>query len=147
MTNGNNDNNGNGNDGFFVGRTFDGEYPPEAALWCNRNGALIRSLDEGGGYVIAAVPRPADAELERLRFGRLRVERDRRLSATDWMMLPDCPLDDALKDAARTYRRALRDLPGLEGAPWDGGGVETPWPEGPAGINGNGTNNSNDKED
>ena len=31
----------------------------------------------------------------------------------------------------KTYRAALRALPEQSGAPWDGGGDETPWPEAP----------------
>ena len=27
-----------------------------------------------------------------------------------------------------TYIQALRDIPQQEGAPWDGGGEQTPWP-------------------
>ncbi|MDY0204729.1 MAG: phage tail assembly chaperone [Desulfovibrio desulfuricans] len=29
----------------------------------------------------------------------------------------------------KAYRQFLRDLPAQEGAPWDGGGELTPWPE------------------
>ena len=29
------------------------------------------------------------------------------------------------------YRQKLRDLPKEDGAPWDGGGEETPWPINP----------------
>lgn len=41
-------------------------------------------------------------------WDRLRAERDARLSASDWAMLPDAPTDQA---AWGTYRQALRDLP------------------------------------
>jgi len=37
----------------------------------------------------------------------LRAERDRRLSACDWCVLPDKPVSQAWMD----YRQALRDLP------------------------------------
>ena len=42
--------------------------------------------------------------------------------------MPDYPLNDISKEAVKMYRQALRDLPSQEGAPWDGGGEETPWP-------------------
>ena len=45
--------------------------------------------------------------------------------------MQDYPLDNTLKEAVRLYRQALRDLPSQEGAPWDGGGKETPWPAAP----------------
>ena len=40
-------------------------------------------------------------------IGRLREDRTRRLSATDWYALQDVTLTDAME----TYRQALRDLP------------------------------------
>ena len=46
--------------------------------------------------------------------------------------MPDYPLDDTLKGAVQAYRQALRDLPAQSGAPWDGGGEATPWPEIPS---------------
>jgi hypothetical protein len=41
----------------------------------------------------------------------LRVERNRRLLATDWTMLPDVQLHPALVPQVCMYRQALRDLP------------------------------------
>lgn len=67
-------------------------------------------------------------------FGLLRAERDRRLSATDYLLMQDYPLNNTLKEAVQLYRQALRDLPSQEGAPWDGGGEATPWPDLPAGL-------------
>ena len=40
-------------------------------------------------------------------IGRLREDRTRRLSSTDWYALQDVTLTDAME----TYRQALRDLP------------------------------------
>ena len=65
-------------------------------------------------------------------FVLLRTERDRRLSATDYLLMQDYPLENTLKEAVQLYRQALRDLPSQEGAPWDGGGEATPWPEIPS---------------
>ena len=76
--------------------------------------------------------RLAEYNSEEARFERLRAERDRRLAATDYLLMQDYPLDDTRKEAVRLYRQSLRDLPSLEGAPWDGGGEATPWPELPA---------------
>jgi hypothetical protein len=39
---------------------------------------------------------------------RMRLERDRRLAASDWAMTPDAPTDKA---AWATYRQQLRDFP------------------------------------
>jgi len=75
-------------------------------------------------------PRPQPPTAEEL-FLRLRAIRDAKLSATDHLIMPDYPLSDEEKAAWTEYRQALRDLPGLEGAPWDGGGEKTPWPARP----------------
>lgn len=76
--------------------------------------------------------RLAEYNSEAARFERLRAERDQRLAATDYLLMQDYPLDDTRKEAVRLYRQSLRDLPSQEGAPWDGGGEATPWPELPA---------------
>lgn len=51
---------------FFVGQTFDGVYPPEAALWCRDNRAYIEERD--GVYIIVAVP---DLTLEDAKAAKL----------------------------------------------------------------------------
>jgi hypothetical protein len=57
-------------------------------------------------------------------FIELRMERDARLSASDWTQASDVTLDN--KAAWATYRQALRDLPANTADP------ETPsWPEKP----------------
>ena len=76
---------------------------------------------------------PAAPSLESL-FTNLRTERDRRLAATDYLLMPDYPISDDQRAVVQLYRQALRDLPAQPGAPWDGGGEATPWPELPAGL-------------
>jgi hypothetical protein len=66
-------------------------------------------------------------ESEEQYFVRLRVARDRKLAATDYLMAVDYPLSDEDKAKVTAYRRALRDLPAQEGAPWKGTNI--PWPE------------------
>ena len=61
-------------------------------------------------------------------FASLRAERDRRIAATDYLVMPDYPLTEEAKATVSTYRQALRDLPQQAGAPWDGGDDLTPWP-------------------
>lgn len=77
----------------------------------------------------AEAARLAEYNSEAARFERLRAERDRRLTATDYLLMPDYPISDDQRAVVRAYRQALRDLPAQSGAPWDGGGEETPWPE------------------
>lgn len=41
---------------FYIGQTFDGKYPPEAAAWCNKNNAHIEKIN--GVRTIVANPAP-----------------------------------------------------------------------------------------
>lgn len=62
-------------------------------------------------------------------WDKLRGLRDYKLAETDFMLMPDYPIDNIKLEKVKEYRQALRDLPGIDGAPWDGGGDDTPWPE------------------
>lgn len=98
---------------------------PYVKLWEEEKARLEQAAAE------AEAARLAEYNSETARFERLRAERDSRLSATDYLLMQDYPLDNTLKEAVRLYRQALRDLPSQEGAPWDGGGESTPWPAAP----------------
>ena len=80
----------------------------------------------------AEVARLAEYNSESARFSRLRAERDARVAATDYLLMPDYPLSDEARAAVRDYRQTLRDLPSRDGAPWVGGEEATPWPDMPA---------------
>ena len=107
---------------------YDEQVAPFVELWQTEKTRLEQATAE------AEAARLAEYNSEEARFERLRAERDRRLSATDYLLMPDYPLNDTLKGAVQAYRQALRDLPAQEGAPWDGGGEATPWPELPADL-------------
>lgn len=62
-------------------------------------------------------------------FDNLRHLRDIRLNSTDKMLLADYPISAEKLEEIKAYRQILRDLPAQPGAPWDGGGELTPWPE------------------
>ena len=108
--------------------SYAGQVAPYVELWEEEKARLDQAAAE------AEAARLAEYNSEAARFERLRAERDRRLSATDYLLMQDYPLDNTLKEAVQLYRQALRDLPSQEGAPWDGGGEETPWPVMPAGL-------------
>ena len=56
-----------------------------------------------------------------------RAKRDKLLAETDWTQVLDAPIDAATREAYRTYRQALRDIPEQDGFP------ETiTWPELPS---------------
>lgn len=101
---------------------------PYVRLWEEEKARLEKAAAE------AEAARLAEYNSDAARFERLRAERDRRLTATDYLLMPDYPISDYQRAVVQAYRQALRDLPAQEGAPWDGGGDETPWPELPAGL-------------
>lgn len=102
-------------------------YSPEdnPEIWAQKPDGYLTPDEWNKAHPAPAPVPPTEAEL----FQRLRTDRDRRLAATDYLLMPDYPLDDTLKGAVQLYRQALRDLPSQEGAPWDGGAEDTPWPE------------------
>ena len=102
-------------------------YSPEGnpEVWEQKPDGYFTSEEWAAAHPDPAPVPPTEAEL----FQQLRTERDRRLTATDYLLMQDYPLDNPLKEAVQLYRQALRDLPSQEGAPWDGGGKGTPWPE------------------
>ena len=60
---------------------------------------------------------------------RVRAERDRRITATDYLVMPDYHLDTDKLEEIKVYRQALRDLPQQPGFPWDGpDDPACPWP-------------------
>ena len=62
----------------------------------------------------------------------VRAERDRRITATDYLVMPDYPLDTDKLEEIKAYRQALRDLPQQVGFPWNG--PDDPacqWPDNP----------------
>lgn len=112
----------------LVSDDYDDQVAPFVRLWQDEKTRLEQAAAD------AEAARLAEYNSEAARFERLRAERDRRLTATDYLLMQDYPLDNTHKEAVRLYRQALRDLPSQEGAPWDGGGESTPWPDLPAGI-------------
>lgn len=60
---------------YNIGQIFQGKYPPDAAVWCNRNGAYIEAVD--GGYRIVAIPAPTLEEVKADKIISLKADRDR----------------------------------------------------------------------
>uniref|UniRef100_UPI00255B0530 tail fiber assembly protein n=1 Tax=Pseudodesulfovibrio pelocollis TaxID=3051432 RepID=UPI00255B0530 len=61
----------------------------------------------------------------------IRAARDTLLTASDWAVLSDSPLDAATQTECIVYRQALRDLTGEAGFPWQGDASAAPWPTAP----------------
>lgn len=112
---------------FEIGQIFEGEYPPEVAVWCNTRGdCSIQQV--GGKYQIVENP-PVSLEVL---AENVRSERDRRIAETDWYMMPDYPADPETLEVVKNYRKALRDITLQSGFPRD---VE--WPVMPKVFSGN----------
>lgn len=59
----------------------------------------------------------------------VRAERDKRITATDYLVMPDYPLDTDKLEEIKAYRQALRDIPQQSGFPWNGpDDPACPWP-------------------
>lgn len=108
--------------------SYAGQVAPFVKLWQDEKTRLEQAAAD------AEAARLAEYNSEAARFKRLRAERDRRIAATDFMIMADYPIPADQRTAVQAYRQSLRDLPAQEGAPWDGGGESTPWPDLPAGI-------------
>ena len=107
---------------------YDEQVVPYVKLWQDEKARLEQAAAE------AEAARLTEYNSEAARFERLRAERDRRIAATDFMIMADYPIPADQRTAVQAYRQSLRDLPAQEGAPWDGGGEKTPWPEAPKGV-------------
>lgn len=111
---------------FEIGQIFEGEYPPEAAVFCNSRGdCYIEEIEPQNGilrFQIVAVPAPALDELE----SQVRAERDMKITETDYYMMSDYPSNPQNLEELKVYRQALRDVPKQEGFPRD-----VRWPDVP----------------
>lgn len=57
----------------------------------------------------------------------VREQRDRLIAETDFLMMPDYPINPDDLVAVKAYRQALRDVPQQEGFP-----IDVKWPESPS---------------
>ena len=106
---------------YKIGQIFEGEYPPEAAVWCNTRGdCSIQQVD--GGYQIIQNPEPDDSMVAKA----IRDKRDNLIGETDYYLMPDYPSNPQNLEELKVYRQALRDVPKQEGFPRD-----VSWPDVP----------------
>lgn len=79
---------------------------------------------------IKAEKQTAEASSSEYLAEAIRQERNTRIAATDYLMLPDYPLTEGERAVWEEYRAALRGITELEGFPW-GGTESAPWPDQP----------------
>ena len=68
---------------FEIGQIFENKYPPEAAQWCNENGAFIEEIAKVGTtrrFQISAVPAPTAEELAAQELAQAKAERAEAVS-------------------------------------------------------------------
>lgn len=87
---------------------------------------VIRGYD-GKFYREGEEPVKSDEQIKEELFASLKAEQEKRLSKYDYMFNSDYP-DSEFKELIKAYRQAVREINNLEGAPFDGGGENTPWP-------------------
>lgn len=112
----------------------DGSFVINGGLYHVSNGEKHKKLHEKVKAFVEANPDkrvdeapytgPTEADL----LASLRGIRDSKLAETDYLLTADYPITEDKLAEVKAYRTALRDITGLEGCPWDGGGDETPWP-------------------
>lgn len=98
---------------FELDKYYEGAYTPEAVTWASANGAHVELIDSG--YILKKNHEPTVDELA----SQVRTERDRRLTETDWYMMPDYPTDPETLEFVKNYRKALRDITLQSGFPRD----------------------------
>ncbi len=62
---------------FEIGQIFEGEYPLEAAIWCNENDCYIEELepiDEVRRFELKAIPKPTAEELKMAEIEEIKAE-------------------------------------------------------------------------
>ena len=98
------------NENFYIGQIFDGSYPPEAAIACNKNGWFIDVIGVKR-YEIKEVPAPSEEEIKQQRIAELKSQ----LNSTDYKIIKcsECQLagEELPYDivALHAERQALRD--------------------------------------
>ena len=64
---------------FFIGQIFEGEYPPEAAAWCNiTQKSYIAEIDPVDGvrrFQIVGIPEPTEEELAEQALAQAKSDR------------------------------------------------------------------------
>ena len=102
---------------YKIGQVYENTYPPEAAVWCNKNNCKIEK--QGSNYVIVAIPEPTQEEIAEKRnqeiYARLTAidsESLRPLRAIAQGTATDYDIEKlkALEDEAVALRQELSSL-------------------------------------
>lgn len=86
------------------------------AISAARHAQLMAAQAQGQTIAPDAAGKPVDVAPAPPTLTDLRRERDRLLAASDYTQMPDAPLTAAQRNAWRSYRQSLRDLPATDPA-------------------------------
>jgi hypothetical protein len=86
---------------------------PESILYTqiNEGEHIMQGVASDDKHIIIdgeIADKPVDNSVDMI---KVRQERNRMLSQTDWTQMPDSPLSDTEKERYKRYRQELRDLP------------------------------------
>ena len=109
--------------------TIEEAYHQDKKLLIAGNGGSAADCEHIAGELMKRfkIPRPVPIEfVEKLKAAdeaneakRIRTLRDKLLAECDYIMLSDVDKTEEEKEAWKTYRQALRDIPEQSGFPWD----------------------------
>ena len=89
---------------YQIGCSFKNAYPPEAAVWCNNNNAVMEL--ENNIFIIKSAKSATEQETAE----NLRSKRNLLLKESDKYMLPDYPITAEKRNLYKIYRQKLRSL-------------------------------------
>lgn len=121
-------------------RVLDEMYPGKCGIYWQATGYGHKY--ENIEWLTSEVNKPSEEDinsrLEKCKVAylseRVRYERDRRLAATDFLMVPDFPFpSDQIRQAWLKYRQDLRNVPATTSTPYfnDNNEVVVDWPNQP----------------
>ena len=97
--------------GWIPYTTSENDHGLGKEIWDNRNNLEITEYEGLSDEILAT---------------QIRAQRGSLLSQTDYLMMPDYPINDDNRKLIKEYRQALRDIPEQEGFP-----RTITWPEKP----------------
>lgn len=108
--------------GFYSGEIQSGDIPADAVYITDEDRrALLDGQSRGKLIVADAEGRPVlcdrPASTDEAMATAARDKRDRLIAETDYLLMPDYPVDSATLDAIKAYRQVLRDIPAQPGFP------------------------------
>lgn len=104
---------------FEIGHIFETKYPPEAAIWANKNNALIKEIEKKDGvrrFKIEAIPAPTEEEIAAQALAQAKAERAEAVSKI--IVTVDGMQFDGDEESQQRVARSIIALEDGETMPW-----------------------------